>query len=273
VWTEDKLLFNAAIRKFGSWEKALRAAGLQPKPRRKWSKERVITGLQIWHDQAEKDIRRFDAGLAGAAARLFGTLGNAMEAAGVEPKNRRWTDRRVIEAIQDRYVQGLPINVPGFGDKPLAGAARRRFGSWPEALAVAGLSDKYREPLPAPTWTPEDVLEAIRAWDEQGRRITNICRQDYQLYSVARKHFGGWQAAVIAAGLEPTRKQWTKQSVIEAIRARHQRGQSLNSGIVFKQDAPLAGAGSRLFGTWRKAVAAAGLKQVSGEIPNQRKVA
>jgi hypothetical protein len=66
VWTEDKLLFDAAIRKFGHWEKALRAAGLQPKPRRKWSKERVITGLQIWHDQSEKDIRCFDAGLAGA---------------------------------------------------------------------------------------------------------------------------------------------------------------------------------------------------------------
>jgi hypothetical protein len=56
--------------------------------------------------------------------------------------------------------------------------------------------------------------------------------------------------------------------VIEAVRARYERGQSLTSNI-FKDDAALAGAAYRLFGGWRQALTAAGITLTNQEI-NQK---
>lgn len=257
VWADDKRLFRAAVRKFGGWAQALRTAGLKPKPRRRWSKQRVVAELQAWHRQSDDNLRTVDPALAGAAVRLLGSVAEAMEAAGIEVKRGRWTNQQVIEAIQDRFVQGHPINIAGFGDRQLAGAAKRRFGSWAAAVAAAGLSEKYTPPPVIRIWSKEAVLDAVQAWHAQGRILSNVSKQDTALYNAAKKHFGGWRAAVIAAGLEPTRKQWSQQRVIEEIRIRRRRGEPFNIGIVLKQDAPLAGAAIRLFGNWRAAVAAA----------------
>lgn len=259
AWKEDKPLFRAAVRNFGNWQNALRAAGLNPKPRRRWTEERVVQELLAWHRQPwSANVRRDDPALAGAASRMFGSIEKAFETLGLEPKHNRWTDRRVIETIQNYYVQGRSIDINGCGDKKLFAAAKRRFGTWAKAVAAAGLSAKYSPPAPVRAWTKQDVLDAITKWHEDGRPISNVCKQDQGLYSAAKKHFGTWRQAVMAAGLQPTRKQWTPQLVIEEIRRRHERGLPLNS-VVFKQDAPLAGAATRLLGGWRKAVMAAGI--------------
>ncbi len=271
TWREDKPLFTAAIRTFGNWEKALRAAGLNPKPRRRWSKQRVIEQLQAWDRNSTENLRTVDYPLAGAASRLFGSLEKAMEVAGVEPKNRLWPPRRVIEAIQDGYVRGLPIHRIGFGDLRLACAAKRRFGTWDDAVAAAGLSNKIPVRAPVRTWTKAAVIDAIIAWHEQGRLISNVAKQDQGLYGAAKQHFGSWRAAVAAAGLEPSRKKWSPERVIAEIGARHARGAGLTSGLVFREDPPLAGAAIRMFGSWRDAVAAAGLKTGSKVRRKKRK--
>ena len=111
----------------------------------------------------------------------------------------------------------------------------------------------------AKRWTREKVIEAIRK--RHPLLLSRTWRQDQGLYGAAKKHFGTWRGAVIAAGLEPTRKQWSRDRVLAEIRERHARGGSMSSTAVFREDPPLAGAGTRLFGTWRAAVAAAGLRQ------------
>jgi hypothetical protein len=261
AWRDDKPLFRAAVRRFGNWEKAKVAAGLNPKPRRKWSEDRILEELTAWDLSSTCDLQAADPALAGAASRLFGSLDKALDAAGVEPKNRRWTARRVIVSIQDHYVRRLPIHINGFGDNRLAAAAKRRFGSWAAAVAAAGLVDKLPARVPTRNWTKAAVLDGIRAWHAQGRPISNVSKQDQGLYCTAKKHFGTWRGAVIAAGLEPTRKQWSRDRVLAEIRQRHARGGGMNTTAVFREDPPLAGAGTRLFGTWRAAVAAAGIRQ------------
>ena len=205
--------------------------------------------------------------MADAAVRFFGSVAEAMAVAGVEPKRRHWTEQRVIQTIQDRFVQGHPISIAGCGDGHLAGAAKRRFGCWAAAVAAAGLSEKYTKPTTMRSWTKEAVLAGIQKWHAEGRVLSDVSKQDQGLYCAAKKHFGGWRAAVIAAGLEPTRKRWNKAKVIAEIRLRSKRGASLVSTIVFREDPPLAGAGTRLFGNWRKAVAAA----TKGTTPKTRK--
>jgi hypothetical protein len=257
VWREDTSLFGAAVRYFGSWEQAMRAAGMQPSPRKRWSRDRVIRELQHWQRHSTKSLRQADAKLAAAAARLFGSLDAAMEAAHVVPKGRRWSKLKIVETIQDLYVRRQPANIAGFGDIKLAAAAKRHFGSWSKALSAAGLTDVYRPPKPTRNWTKASVLEAIQAWDQQGRPLTDVSKQDQGLYCGAKQRFGSWRAALRAAGFESAKRVWNKRAIVNEIRDRRQQGQSLSSGL--SPNTNLAAAAARHFGTWRKALRAAGV--------------
>jgi hypothetical protein len=108
------------------------------------------------------------------------------------------------------------------------------------------------------------VLQAIRDLVESGASVAKVWKEDRRLHCAARNRFGSWNKAVLAAGLTPSRKRWTEQMVIEAVRARHQRGQSLTSKV-FEDDAALAGAAYRLFGGWRQALTAAGITSTTQE--------
>lgn len=174
-----------------------------------------------------------------------------------EPSPRRWTDARVVAAIQDRYVKGRDLHIEGLGDIRLANAAKRRFGSWEAAVEAAGLSGKIPIKKPLQRWTPEEVVAEIQAWHESGRRVTNICKGNQSLYNAAKLHFGSWGAAMSAAGFGSTRRSWSKQVVIDEIRERVRRGESLSSGAPINRS--LAAVAYRYFGSWRKAIRAAGI--------------
>ena len=258
VWKDDKSLFSAACKRLGSWQNALEAAGLEPRRIRRWSKARIIDELRCWHGQSQYAVRLEEPSLVGAAFRFFGSLTSAAEAAGVELKRRKWTPQRVVDTIQDRYVQGLPIAIAGFGEVSLATIAKKRFGSWRDAVAAAGLGHKLPAPKVIRDWGKAAVLEAIVLRHHQGLRPTKVWEDDSGLYSAAKKYFGRWSNAILAAGLPPTRKQWSKQRVVEEIQAWSRRGVPISS--ISRQDARLTTAANRLFGTWHAALLAAGLR-------------
>lgn len=88
IQREDSGLHAAAVRHFGSYDRALRAARVDPKNvrrRRAWTKEEVIDALKSAkrHGQhlADSSVRRENAALYGAAVRLFGTFTAARNAA------------------------------------------------------------------------------------------------------------------------------------------------------------------------------------------------
>jgi len=88
---EDPGLHAAAVRHFGSYEKALRAASVDPlsvRRRRSWSKPQVISDIKRLkrdgHALTDSSIRKDNAALYGAALRLFGTFTAARTAAGVK---------------------------------------------------------------------------------------------------------------------------------------------------------------------------------------------
>lgn len=257
IWREDRQLFCAACQRFGNWQNALQAAGVRGRQRRRWSRERVIEELRAWHDRSQANIRLLDVALAGAAYRLFGSLRAAQEVAGLEPTYRRWSPQRVIAAIQDSYGRGLPIHCPGFGDLGLASAAIRRYGSWTNAVAAAGLASQLPVPKPVRTWTKQGVVGAIRGQHQQGLGTKAIWKRDTGLYSAAKKHFGTWRAAVTAAGFEPAQQTWSRDRIVQEIQAWHQAGVRVSS--ISSQSPRLTTAAIRIFGGWRNALAAAGL--------------
>jgi len=66
-------------------------------------------------------------------------------------------------------------------------------------------------------------------------------------------------AIVKAAGLETTRRQWTRELAIQELQAWYARSQSLSSAVLFRDNVRLGGAVIRLCGSWSAALAAAGL--------------
>ena len=89
---DDPGLHAAAIRYFGSYPAALRAAKFNPsqvRERRRWDKQGLLKSLKSASKRgalSDTELRRSDPGLYGAAIRIFGTFTAARKAAGLSAK-------------------------------------------------------------------------------------------------------------------------------------------------------------------------------------------
>jgi hypothetical protein len=93
IQTEDPGLHAAAVRHFGDYDGAIKAAKLDPlkvRIRQRWSKPLVIAAIKAAKRGGERlsdsSIRRRSPALYGAAVRLFGSFTAARAAAGVRYK-------------------------------------------------------------------------------------------------------------------------------------------------------------------------------------------
>ena len=222
-------LHRGALRHFGSWRNALKAAGIKVatiERRRKWNKPKIIARLRELcrkgRSLRHSAVHRYDGGLCRAACLTFGTWCNALVAAGINPesicRDPQWDRNRIIEAILLRAVRGEALGSTTVRPHTLKLAAVRHFGSWPAALVAAGLE-------------PANYI---------GKRM--LAQKD-------RKNGG-----------------WSEERVRKAILQRHALGLRLNGNSVLRDDPKLYFAGRTWFKSWPKALADAGfyLAQVSG---------
>lgn len=176
---------------------------------------------------------------------------------------KHWTRENIIRALVEREAQGLSLTIGGEQgvNKSLYASARRIFGSWRNAIQAAGIAPQ--QVLTSERWSPARILVTIRNLAKRDRPLTaeQMERRYPNLVSSARRHFGSWTKAVVAAGVEPTKLQrvvpWSPERVIEAILTRALRNQSLVARLV--EPRSMVEAGQRFFGRWSAAVAAAGL--------------
>jgi hypothetical protein len=166
-------LVSAARRHFGSWSKAVLAAGVDPTKLQRvvpWTRERVIEAILTRALRGEPLVARLiePRSLVESGQRFFGSWHAALTAAGVDPRSadlpprrskrsrsrqtsRRdasagearapWGKERIVEAIRERLREGLRINAWAVSrdDSSLYGAAKRCLGSWDDAIRAAGL--------------------------------------------------------------------------------------------------------------------------------------
>jgi hypothetical protein len=127
-------------RMFGSWDRALHAAGLDPYQiarYRKWDASSIVAELKERYSDEEAlnsgALQREDPGAHAAAVRHFGTYDNALKAAGFRPERlrqrRRWTRDAVIRELgQFSRRNGGLRDADLRADNPaLYGAALRHF--------------------------------------------------------------------------------------------------------------------------------------------------
>lgn len=93
---DDPGLHAAAVRHFGSYDAALRAAKVDPaavRQRRSWSRPQVTAAFKALNRQrkslSDSAVRKADPALYGAAVRLFGSFTAARKASGVKWKRAK----------------------------------------------------------------------------------------------------------------------------------------------------------------------------------------
>jgi hypothetical protein len=265
LWRQDPVVTSRASALFGSWRAALEAAGFQS-VREQWSGERVLSELKL----RRGIVKSHDHKLRAAAVRYYGSLRQALTAAGLPTKprlvTRSWTNESVIKGIQLRVSQGRGLKATGREDPALYAAAKRLFGSWRAACAAAGHRAKERK-----TFTPPEVLSRIALLHQSGASLSGVREREAALYRAATKYFGTWHRAVLEAKI-PTKvpRRWSRQRVIQAIAGRQAAGRVLCR--TWREDKALFRAAVTWFGSWESAMRAAGFEPIRRERWSQQRV-
>ena len=124
--------------------------------------------------------------------------------------------------------------------------------------------------MPGKVWTKVKIIAAIKQLHMQGADLspTAVQIEHSALFSSARSssHFGSWRAAVEAAGFKyddfkRVKQQWTRNEIIKRICELHDAGEDLLDPQfkVRHRSLYLAACAHRYFGSWRRAIEAAGL--------------
>jgi hypothetical protein len=295
----DHSLSGQATIRFGSWRKAVEAAGLVYHEvcifGRYPTKEAVLkeilqrkkTGLPLNSKSLERSGPFKDDRLYRNGKRLFGTWKAAIEAAGIRyqditlRKQRFPDEKTVIKEIRKRKRNGLPLNARSLiegklRDIHLYSRAYAFFGSWRAAIEAAGFN--YRKiSLHGPTLYPTKesiVLEILRRKKEQRPlNATALLKgrfRDLGLYYQTLALFGNWETAIEASGLDYHKILLKhpslypiKADVLNEIRRRAHEKLPLNAQALKKgnlRNFNLHYQGTVLFGDWRRAVEAAGFR-------------
>jgi hypothetical protein len=267
---------SLAIRRlFGSWERAIRRAGLDPDAHRlttRWDGRRLEKAIRArqaaGRPLSSTSVKAEQPKLHHAAIRRHGGWEAALRAAGLDPKVhrmvRKWSLPKAREWVLGRHAKGLPItagHVPTGLHGRVCHAIKGGWTSFVESLGIRYPGVKKRR------WTDADVLAEIRSLRRRGRPLNARAVRDAgggALEDQARKRFGSWDRALLAAGVDPGKTrlaaQWSRARVLETIRARHAAGKTLERPRVREQDKGLLRAAEKYFGGgWPEALRAARL--------------
>ena len=119
-------------------------------------------------------------------------------------------------------------------------------------------------------WTKQRIVAELKALHKKGTDLSynNLAKKHQALVSAAAYHFRSYRSAIEKAGIDYAeivrRPRWTKPRVIALIKAAKRKGHDLNWAAVTKRRddlgrAAFAAIQGRLFGSWDRALHAAGL--------------
>lgn len=232
-----------------------------------WSTDRVVRRIcerQRAGLPMDAKSARQDAGpLFGAARRLFGSWGAALQTAGVSrvtesamassrsPYPARRSPEALIALLKKRLQNGESLSSAQPELICWRDCAKRSFGSWVAARRLAG--DTLEAP---PDFTTEEVIAFIQRRLREG--LTLSCHHpDIRPYMTSvRQHFGTWRRAREAAGDRsmPERSMISRDQLLAVLRERARAGLPMFIGDpeLRRYRWPVR----RLFGSWGEALKA-----------------
>jgi len=296
VQKEFYALASAAWSHFGSYGAAIEALGINyekkvkipPRPINTPARRHEILAearrLAARPDYDLRAVNAFQTKYQRAVQPLFRNLRGLAAKAGIPVEritrdpNRPPERKTVLEMLRQRHEAGLSVRHGDLNkaDHKLFLSVHRHFGKLGEALHEAGI---VLPPLPSPSKYKDSqaVIKAILRRKAEKKPLLSSCLQrgkhrNGTLYKWALRHFGSWRKTLIAAGLDPLKElprrvlsdhYPTQEAVVAGIRKRKAEGKSLRQ-VAVRTPHRLGGHGNffyaavRHFGSWRKALAAAG---------------
>jgi len=244
-----------------------------------WDKDEILRELRRLYksgaDLSYNGLSRRLQALVSAAAYHFGSYRRAVETAGIDYatvlRRPRWTKAHIIALIKaarrrgdDLFWSAVTARRDELGKAAFAALQPRLFGKWQRALHAAGLDAddiaRYRH------WDRHSIGFELKSRARDGEPLSSgaLQSEDPGLHAAAVRHFGGYDDALLAAGLNPAkfreRRSWDKKQVIKEIKAAARKGNSLADSQVRRDFPALYGASIRLFGTFTAARKSAGIK-------------
>jgi hypothetical protein len=218
----DPYLQRAADRCYGSYEKAIRAAGisstaLRPPPYRQWSPSRITDDLRKLYRRNPRLLKPTNLSqdqhrLLQACRRRFGSYERALAAAGIKYKEvARVTApplsaAEIITWLKDLFDKGRDLRYSKLAQSNprLLEASRRCFGSYERAINAAGFD--YPPAPPMRHWTAAIVLKTIKTLHRQHKdlRYRQFRKARLPLFEAARHYYGTYLNAIKAAGINYT---------------------------------------------------------------------
>jgi hypothetical protein len=230
-------LYGAVLRIFGSWNAALRAAGIDPATVRRYSRWTTRTLIQAMR-KAKKSgafrrgasFRKRHSGLVQAATQRWGTWRAALHAAGLEtlhPQSIQWTRPKVIAQIEARAAQGRSLLASEIHSHApaLRRAAEQLFQKdWPDLLRDLGYAYDGRR-----RWSKSKVVEELKRLQISGRKLNceAVRRDNLALAQAAVRHFPTWAEALRAAGIDPAAtklRHWRRLELLQLFRTLRRSG-------------------------------------------------
>ena len=140
--------------------------------------------------------------------------------------------------------------------------------------------------MPERVWTKDKLIQTIRELHAQNVDLspTAIQKTHSALFASARSrsHFGSWRIAIETAGLsydgiKRLKQRWSHDEIVRLIQEHHARGEDLLDPKfkIKNRNLYLAACAHRYFGSWRRAIRAAGLDHETmreGHIWTRRKI-
>ncbi|MBE7449761.1 MAG: hypothetical protein HS111_12935 [Kofleriaceae bacterium] len=238
----------------------------RPPERQRWTRARLAAELRARHRAglplAPETLRREAPALHAAARRLMGSVTRAVtELVRTAEDVPIRHGAKLVALIRMRKRDGKSLEARDVPSR-LRGAARRYFGGWTAALAAAGLV--VEDEVARRTWSDAELVLALRALARDRPEMTRSELHRSRVGAAAASRFGSLARALSQAKLA----RWPRRlhrplpgrdDVVRLLRLRRARGEALTMAATRRDELRGVKAALAHFGTWRAALAAAGL--------------
>lgn len=197
--TTDFDYYYLVILRYGSWSNWLKVVNDE----KETSNDKLIQELKDFYTEHQRSPKMEEIKHRSSIIKKIGngSWDRALAAAGLPPlPPRGLTPTEIITAIQKKAKELK--RVPTLREMPEATAAIRTFGSWNNALRVAGItSGTNRYPSRNRTMSNEQILFDLQIM--MHRMGHNPMSSEYKHSSLAIKRFGRWSKAIETAKEDP----------------------------------------------------------------------
>jgi hypothetical protein len=205
---------------FGSWNKALHAAGLQPTQRHNIGDDELLEELTALADELNRPPRyaeletRSDTFSPGVYERVFGSFTDALRAAALpvefEPRVNKELLVEKLQALGEELGRTPTYeDLREYPTYPSAYPYTCVFRTWNDALRAAGYEINERA-----TVSPDEIITQLQAVAKELGQTPSVTEwkalnDRFGITTIVR-HFDSWVNAIDAAGLE--RRDWSGEN-------------------------------------------------------------